>query len=91
MPQVTLPGGSIPADGLIPRLALPGRRSKQDTRQRTPLNIGNQTLKIFTHGAAMAQIVVLAQKSIEEGALASRRFAIQGAFAQGQREQRVQG
>jgi hypothetical protein len=39
----------------------------------------------------MAQIVVLAQKSIEEGALASRRFAIQGAFAQGQREQRVQG
>ena len=76
---------------MVPVCALPGGSAKEHTSQRTPLDVRDQVLKIFTDSAAVAQVMVLVEQRIEEGALASRRFAILGTFAQSQREQSLEG
>ena len=90
---MALAGGSIPADVLIARLALPGWRSKQDTGQRTSLPVADQRLEVFPDRSTMTEVMVAVQQGRKQGALGRQRWVADFQHAQGQqlRERHVEG
>ena len=64
--------------------------SQEHTRQGTALGVRDQILEIFPYGTAVAQIVMLMQERLEEGALWSPGLAHSRTFAKHQWRQRLE-
>jgi hypothetical protein len=79
---------SVPTQIAIPIGAVPGGGAEEQTGQRAALLIADQVLEIFSHGAAVAQIVVAVEESLKERSLT--RPSRGADFGDDQRQQRGQ-
>src|SRR5512136_80733 len=55
-----------PAQPLVPRGHLPGRRTKQQTSQRPAFTVARQVLEVLADAIAMAQIMIALQQELEQ-------------------------